>query len=330
MSGQDFIMTGRLLLAPLSGISDSPFRRVCKSFGAEGMYTEMISSEGLTRKNAKSAELADFTEGERPIGMQIFGRRPESMAEAARMLEERRPDLIDINACCPARRIVSKGGGAALLKTPDLLGRIVEAVVRATTLPVTVKTRIGWDDETINAVESARVAEAAGAAAVCVHGRTARQVFRGRSDWSRVAEVKDSVGIPVILTGDIISPEDALRGLQETGCDAVMVGRGSFGRPWIFRQIHELREHGSYAEFPHEEMVAVALRHLDLMIERFGETMGVLMFRKHLLWYTKGLYGVVALRPQMTQLHSKAEVAALLGRIVSDGVRRSVRGAERD
>lgn len=330
MSGKNFIFDGKVLLAPLAGISDSPFRRICKDFGAEGVYTEMISSEGLTRKNLRTAELTQFTAGERPIGVQLFGKRPARMAEAARLIEELEPNLIDINACCPARRVSSKGSGAGLLRTPDLLREIVGAVVGATKLPVTVKLRIGWDDESINATETARIAEEEGAVAVCMHGRTAKQGFRGRSEWSRVAEVKAAVGIPVILTGDIMNPEDAGRGLKETGCDAVMVGRGCFGRPWIFRQIIELRDKGSCATFPESEMRAVALRHLGLMIEAFGEKMGVLRFRKHLLWYTKGLYGVVALRQQMSHAHSRDEVAALLDRIVS-GVdkRRHASGEER-
>lgn len=330
MSVEDFTGGGKILLAPLSGISDSPFRRICKGFGADGVYTEMISSEGLTRKNMRSAELAGFTAGERPIGIQIFGKRPARMADAARMVEDLEPDIIDINACCPARRVVSKGGGAALLKTPDLLREIITAVVGATGLPVSVKIRSGWDDESINAAEIARLAEDSGAAAIAVHGRTARQGFKGLGDWSRVAEVKRAVGIPVILTGDIMRPEDVKRGIDATGCDAVMVARGGFGRPWIFEQAREYMERGSYTEFPLEKMAEVALRHLDLMTEIFGENMGVLRFRKHLLWYTKGLYGVVALRQSMAHLNTKAGVAALLDKVVSDTVkRRQTRGEER-
>jgi tRNA-dihydrouridine synthase B len=328
MSVEDFT-GGKILLAPLSGISDSPFRRICKGFGADGVYTEMISSEGLTRKNMRSAELAGFTEGERPIGIQIFGKRPERMAEAARMVEDLKPDIIDINACCPARRVVSKGGGAALHRTPDLLREIISAVVGATSLPVSVKIRSGWDDDSINAVPIARMAEDSGAAAIAVHGRTAWQGFRGVSDWSRVAEVKRAVGIPVILSGDVMRPEDVKRGIDETGCDAVMVARGGFGRPWIFAQAREYMQNGAYAEFPLEKMTEVALRHLDLMIEMFGEKMGVLRFRKHLLWYTKGLYGVVALRAGMSHLNTKAEVGALLNRVVSETVkRRQVHGED--
>jgi tRNA-dihydrouridine synthase B len=330
MSVEDFTGGGKILLAPLSGISDSPFRRVCKGFGADGVYTEMISSEGLTRKNMRSAELAGFTESERPIGIQIFGKRPARMADAARMIEDLKPDIIDINACCPARRVVSKGGGAALHKTPELLKEIITAVVGATRLPVSVKIRSGWDEDNINAVDIARLIEDSGAAAVTVHGRTAHQGFKGSSDWGRVAGVKRAVRIPVILTGDIMRPEDVRRGFEETGCDAVMVARGGFGRPWIFEQAREYMGKGTYTEFPLDKMTGVALMHLDLMIQIFGEKMGVLRFRKHLLWYTKGLYGVVALRQQMAHLHTKAEVAALLDQAVSETVkRRLVRGEER-
>jgi nifR3 family TIM-barrel protein len=330
MAIEDFTGGGKVLLAPLSGISDSPFRRICKGFGADAVYSEMISSEGLTRKNARSADLAGFTEEERPIGIQLFGKRPERMAEAARVIEEVGPDLIDINLCCPARRVVSKGGGAALLKDTRLSAGIIRAVVGATSLPVTVKIRIGWDEDSINAVEMTRIAEEEGAVAIGVHGRTSKQGFRGWSDWDRVVEVKDAARIPVILTGDIMTPEDVSIGFEATGCDAVMVARGSFGRPWIFAQAREYMETGAYTEFPIERISEVALRHLDLMIEISGERMGVLRFRKHLLWYTKGLHGVVALRRQMSNLSQKAEVAALLDRAISDTVkRRQARGEER-
>ncbi len=327
MAVGDFTGAGKILLAPLAGVSDSPFRRMCRDFGADAVYTEMVSSEGLTRRNVGSVELTRFDERERPIGIQIFGKRPARMAEAAGILEALEPDILDINACCPARRVVSKGGGAALLKTPDLLREIITEVVRATGLPVSVKIRIGWDEDSINAVDVARMAEDSGAVAVTVHGRTAKQGFRGRSDWSLVAEVKRAVGIPVILTGDVMRPEDVKRGIDATGCDAVMIARGSFGRPWIFEQAREYIERGTYAEFPPEKWVGVALRHLDLMIETFGERMGVLRFRKHLLWYTKGLYRVVALRRHMARLHTRAEVAALLERAVSENAdRRRNRG----
>lgn len=330
MSIEDFTGGGKILLAPLSGISDSPFRRICKGFGADGVYSEMVSSEGLTRKNARSADLAGFTDEERPIGIQLFGKRPARMAEAARVIEDLGPELIDINLCCPARRIVSKGGGAALLKEPGLMAEIIRAVVGATRLPVSVKIRIGWDEDSVNALEVARIAEGEGAVAISVHGRTAMQGFSGWSDWDRVAEVKDAAGIPVILTGDIMTPEDVGIGFEATGCDAVMVARGSFGRPWVFKQAREYMETGAYTEFPIEKISDVALRHLDLMIEIFAEKMGVLRFRKHLLWYTKGLYGVVALRRQMSHIDSKAEVAALLDRAISDTVsRRHARGEER-
>lgn len=327
---EDFTGGGRILLAPLSGVSDSPFRRIAKSFGADCVYSEMISSEGLTRKNARSVDLAGFTEEERPIGIQLFGKRPARMADAARIIEEVGPDLIDINLCCPARRVVSKGGGAALLKDPPLVTEIIRAVVGATSLPVTVKIRIGWDEDQLNALEVTRIAEGEGAVAIGVHGRTAKQGFRGWSDWDRVAEVKDHARIPVILTGDIMAPEDVSIGFEATGCDAVMVARGSFGRPWIFGQAREYLETGAYTEFPIEGIAGVALRHLDLMIEIFGEKMGVLRFRKHLLWYTKGLYGVVALRRRMSHLSTRTEVAALLDRTISDTVkRRLARGEER-
>jgi nifR3 family TIM-barrel protein len=217
-----------------------------------------------------------------------------------------------------------------LLADTALSAEIISAVVGATSLPVTVKIRIGWDEDSINAVEMARIAAGEGAVAIAVHGRTGRQGFRGWSDWDRVAEVKEAANIPVILTGDVMTPEDVGIGFEATGCDAVMVARGSFGRPWIFGQAREYMERGEYTEFPLERVEEVALGHLDLMIEVFGEKMGVLRFRKHLLWYTKGMYGVVALRRQMSHLRTRAEVAALLDRAISGTVtRRQEFGEER-
>jgi tRNA-dihydrouridine synthase B len=306
---------GRVFLAPLSGVADSPFRRICKRFGADTVYTEMVSAEGLTRGNRRTADVFRFTEEERPIGVQIFGSDPERMADSAAIIETSSPDFIDINLACPARKIVSKGSGCALMRTPHQVKRIADAVVRATGLPVTAKMRLGWDREHINAAEVARILEDNGIAAVSVHGRTWKQGFRGKASWSEVAEVKRAVGFPVILSGDIFSPQDAERAFRESGCDAVMVGRGVYGRPWIFRLIQSHLDGGQAGEPAAREKIDVILAHLELAIHQYGERFAVVRFRKHLLWYTKGVPGVVALRPDMSHVTTRAEVEEILSRL---------------
>jgi tRNA-dihydrouridine synthase B len=304
--------TGRIFLAPLSGVADSPFRRVCKSFGADVVYSEMVSSVGLSKDNWRSKAIMKFYDDERPIGVQLFGRDPAYMAEAARMAGETGPDFLDLNLSCPASKIVSRGAGAALLREPETIGEIARAVVRATSLPVTAKVRIGWDRACINAVEVARLLESEGIAAIAVHGRTFEQGFRDRASWDEVAVVKRAVSVPVVLSGDVRTPEDARRAFEETGCDALMVGRGSFGRPWVFAAIKQHLEGGQYAVPTFEESVAICLRHLDLSIEEFGERIAVRRFRKHLLWYTKGARGVVRLREHMGKVLSRADVVDLV------------------
>jgi tRNA-dihydrouridine synthase B len=306
---------GRIFLAPLSGVADSPFRRICKRFGADVVFSEMVSSEGLSRGRPKSVAFLRFHEDERPIGIQIFGQDPGRMAEAAAMVEEAGPDFIDINMACPSRKIVKRGAGCALMREPRLAGEIAARVVGATGLPVTAKLRIGWDESSINALEVARVLEENGIKAVSVHGRTFEQGFRDTSSWDEVARVKRGVGVPVVLSGDVVSPADAERALGRTACDAVMVGRGTYGRPWIFREIrHHLEGRPRRGPTP-EETVRTILDHLDLGIDEFGEKTAAVRFRKHLLWYTRGMPHVVALRPSMSTVSTRADVSDLLSRL---------------
>jgi tRNA-dihydrouridine synthase B len=308
---------GRIFLAPLSGVADSPFRRICKRFGADTVYTEMVSAQGLTRGSRKTAEVFAFVEEERPIGVQIFGSDPGRMADAAVMIESSRPDFIDINLACPARKIVTRGAGCALMREPRRVEEIAGAVVRATSLPVTAKMRLGWDEEHANAVEVARVLEGSGVAAVGVHGRTWKQGFGGEAFWGGVADVKRAIGIPVILSGDIFSPEDAGQAFDETDCDAVMVARGVYGRPWIFRSIRRHLAGKALEEPSAREKLLTILAHLDLAILHYGERQAAVRFRKHLLWYTKGLPGVVALRPAMSHVESRREIEAILGGLMT-------------
>jgi nifR3 family TIM-barrel protein len=306
---------GRIFLAPLSGVADSPFRRICKRFGADVVYSEMVSSEGLSRAQPRSIEYLQFHEEERPVGVQIFGKDAERMADAVAIVEEVKPDLIDINMACPSRKIVKRGAGCALMREPEKAGEIAAAVVGATDLPVTAKLRIGWDEKSINALEVARILEGSGVVALSVHGRTFRQGFADRSSWDEVARVKQGVDIPVVLSGDVVTPEDAGRAFDETGCDAVMVGRGTYGRPWIFRDIRDHLEGRSHAGPGPGEIARTILAHLDLGIAEYGERVATVRFRKHLLWYTRGIPRVVALRPSMSTVATRAEVSGLLNRI---------------
>jgi len=309
---------GRIFLAPLSGVADSSFRRICKRFGADTVYSEMVSSEGLSRENERTVDVLRFSDEEHPIGVQLFGRDPERMAASARQVESLKPDMIDLNFSCPARRIVFRGGGCALMREPETVSRIASAVVKATDLPVTAKIRIGWDNENINALEITKILEDAGVLAVAVHGRTCRQGFKGVSSWEEVARVKRAAGIPIILSGDVTSAEAAERALKETGCDAVMVGRAVYGRPWIFKAIHAHLEKKEFTPPAFEEMRQVILDHVDLGIAYLGEETAVMRFRKHLLWYTKGLPGVVALRPAVSRVATRQEVEMMLDRLSSE------------
>jgi nifR3 family TIM-barrel protein len=257
-----------------------------------------------------------FHDEERPIGIQIFGRDPGRMADSAVVIEkEMRPDFIDINMACPARKIVSKGVGCALMREPDLAREIAASVTRSVALPVTAKLRIGWDNDSINASFIAQVLEEVGIAAVSVHGRTWKEGFKGEASWEEVARVKRAVAIPVVLSGDVRNPVDAERAFNETACDAVMIGRGVYGRPWVFRAI---RDHlgGRVPEQPAlSEIAETILGHLDLGVARYGERLATVRFRKHLLWYTKGMPRVVALRPVMSTVSSRRDVHDVLRKI---------------
>jgi tRNA-dihydrouridine synthase B len=310
---------GRVFLAPLSGVADSPFRRICKRFGAETVFTEMVSAQGLTRGNPATADIFRFDDEERPIGIQLFGSEPERMGEAAAVACRARPDFVDLNFACPARKIVTKGAGCALMRDPEKAGKIASAVVRAADVPVTAKIRLGWDDDSAGAAGLVGVLESSGVSAVTVHGRTWKQGFTGPASWDEVEALKRTARIPIVLSGDIFTPQAAVEGLRQTGCDAVMVARGVYGRPWIFWAIRSRLAGKTETEPGWPEKVDVILAHLDLAIEGYGERQAVCRFRKHLLWYTKGLPGVVALRPAMSHVESRGDVLEILGRLGPDG-----------
>jgi tRNA-dihydrouridine synthase B len=302
-----------VMLAPAAGVTDSITRKVARKWGADAVVSELISAEGMTRNCIKTKALTEFDESERPIGIQLFGANPDSMAEAARIVTGLKPDFIDLNFGCPAKKVVGKNGGSSLLKDLPLLTRIIRQVVEATELPVTIKYRSGWGDSSIVAVEVAKIAEDNGVAAICLHPRTRAQGFAGQADWRLLAEVKKSVGIPVIGSGDIDSPEKAKKMFEQTGCDAIMVCRASFGNPWIFKRIKAYLEEGKLVGEPGvATRISTALEHLHESIARHGDFGGLVRMRGQLAWYIKGLPQAAKIRARLVRLPTEAEVVELL------------------
>ncbi len=283
-------LKGKALLAPLAGISNLPFRLIARSFGCALAFTEMISANGIIRKSGRTLDYLRTCADDNPLGAQIFGADPDIMAEAACIVAGHGVDLIDINMGCPVKKVIKAGAGAILMKHPDRVEKIIRAVKKAVRIPVTVKIRSGWTCSSINAVEIARVAERSGADAIIVHGRTADQGFGGVADWKIIAEVKKKVNIPVIGNGDIWQPQDAIRMLRETSCDAVMVGRGALGNPWIFNGIIQAYSGQIKDYLPDlEERQKIIKEHWEMETGYIGMKLANKNFRKHLLWYTKGL-----------------------------------------
>ena len=292
-------------LAPLAGVADRAFRELCKGYGAAYTVCEMASAKGISLGDKKSSELLSITNEERPAGSQIFGNDPKTMALAAEKALEYSPDFIDINMGCPAPKVASSGGGALLMKNPVLAAEIVRAVADASTVPVTVKMRSGWDDNNINAVELAKRCEQAGAAAITVHGRTKVQMYSPPVNVNIIKEVKQAVSIPVIGNGDIVDGISAAKMLEETGCDMIMVGRGALGRPWVFSQINAYLNHEQILpEPPVVQRMLVMLKHIEKICEYKGEYVGIREARKHAAWYTKGLHGAANYRAQIGQINS--------------------------
>lgn len=303
-----------VILAPMAGVTDLPFRLLAKEMGCGLVYSEMVSDKGLIYDNVHTKKLLAIDERERPVALQIFGSEPDSMRQAATIVANAGADIIDINMGCPTNKIVRNGEGSALMLSPDLAYRIIAAVVTAAgDVPVTVKFRKGWDDKSVNAVEIAKLAEQAGAAAVSVHGRTREQFYSGQADWKIIREVKQAVGIPVIGNGDVRTPHDAKRLLTETGCDGIMVGRGAQGNPWIFRQIIHYLATGEILLPPGlDERIDMLLRHLDMLVEHKGEYVGIREMRSHAAWYTKGLHKSAELRLTFNQAASKADFIRIM------------------
>ena len=304
---------GKLVLGPMAGGTDLPFRLLCKEQGADLVYTEMISAKGIYYKN-KNTELLWMTEEkERPLALQLFGSEPELMAEMAAQIEHRDFDILDINMGCPVPKVVNNGEGSALMKDPVLAGEIVKAISRRIRKPVTVKFRKGFGAEDCNAVEFAKRMEDCGASAIAVHGRTREQYYGGKADWDIIRQVKEAVDIPVIASGDIFTPEDAAACLKQTGCDGLMLARGVRGNPGLFHQIRHYLATGEEEEKPsHEEMVAMILRHARMLIECKGELMAMREMRKHVAWYTAGYPGSVSLRRRVNEIEKYEDLERLM------------------
>lgn len=303
-------------LAPMAGVADMAFRELCVEYGATYVVSEMVSSKGLTMCDRKSRKLLVLSDKERPAAAQIFGCDPKIMAQSAVSCLDFKPDVIDINMGCPAPKIAGNGGGSALLRNPKLAGEIIKEVVNAVDLPVTVKIRIGWDRDSINAVEMAKIAEQAGAAALTVHGRTREQMYAPPVDLETIADVKRSVSIPVIANGDIVDGLSAAKMLEETGCDYLLVGRGALGRPWVFSQISAYLKHERVLpEPPVSERMRVMIKHIERICDYKGEKVGIKEARKHAAWYIKGMRGAAAYRQQIGMLSSIEQLHELAFKI---------------
>lgn len=319
MKIKDVEFENNVFLAPMAGIADRAFRELCINYGAGYTVSEMVSSKGLTMGDKKSGELLTLGEIENPAGVQIFGDNPEIMAQAAKMCIKYHPNIIDINMGCPAPKIAMNGGGASLMKNPLLAGEIIKAVSKAVDIPVTVKIRKGWDDENITAVELAKFAEKNGAAAITVHGRTRMQMYSGKVDYDIIAKVKKAVDIPVIANGDIVDEQSAAIMFEKTNCDAIMIGRGALGNPWIFRRINAyLNECRVLPDVSINEKMVVMLKHIQKIIEYKGEYTAMREARHHAAYYTKGIRGGAALRKEISTFEHFEQLEELAYKIAKE------------
>ena len=316
------ILENNVILAPMAGVTDLPFRLLCREQGAGCVVTEMVSAKAILYNNRNTKELMQIHPQERPAAIQLFGSDPDIMAQIAARVEDGPYDFIDVNMGCPVPKVVNNGEGSALMKNPKQAEKVLSAMVKAVKKPVTVKFRKGFNDTSVNAVEFAKMAEGSGVAAVAVHGRTREQYYSGKADWDIIRQVKEAVKIPVIGNGDIFTPQDAGRMMEETGCDGIMVARGAKGNPWIFRRINHYLDTGEILPGPSiEEIQAMILRHGHMLAAYKGEQTAMREMRGHVAWYTKGMPHSAALRNEINQVETLKGLAGLLNQAVPSNPR---------
>lgn len=304
---RDIPVFGDKILSPMAGFSDLPFRAICRRYGSAVSYTEFVSVESILHANPKALKRLEYAEDERPMVFQIFGENIDLIVRAAQKIEQMRPDIIDLNMGCSAKNVAGRGAGAGLLKDPRKIGEIIRAMVAAVEVPVTGKIRLGWDDDSLNYLDVAKILEDSGASAIAVHGRTKTQAYRGSANWDAIAEIKQAVSIPVIGNGDVARVEDVARMKAHTGCDAVMIGRAAIGNPWIFagKNIEDVTL---------DEKIALIREHLRANVDFYGEHWGVVLFRKHVVKYTKGMFGSAKMRAELMTCTTPEEFIDVVAR----------------
>lgn len=312
-------LDNRVFLSPMAGVTDLPFRLICKEQDCGMLYTEMVNAKALCYDDQNTKKMLKIEEEEHPVAIQIFGSDPEYMGGAAKILNSYPNEILDINMGCPAPKVVKNGDGSALLKNPELAAKVLKVVVGNSEKPVTLKIRKGWDDTCINAVEIAKIAEDCGISAIAIHGRTREQYYSGKADWDIIRQVKENVSIPVIGNGDVFEVEDAINMLNQTNCDAIMIGRGAQGNPWIFKRINHYMQTGEILPGPTlEEKINTAKKHLKLAVEEHGEYVAVREMRKHIAWYLKGLRNSARVRDEINKIESYEEVVNKLESYMQD------------
>lgn len=309
MKFRDFEVENEVFLAPMAGVTDLPFRLICKELGCGLLYTEMINAKAFCYDDKNTKKMLNILDEEHPVAVQIFGSEPEFMGKAAQILNDYPNEILDINMGCPAPKVVKNGDGSALMRNPKLAGQVLDQVVKNSKKPVTLKIRKGWDDNSVNALEIAKIAEDCGICAITIHGRTREQYYSGQADWDIIGEVKSKISIPVIGNGDVTSVEDAIRIKDHTGCDAIMIGRGAQGNPWIFKMIDHYMKTGQLLDPPSkDEKIDIAIKHMDLAIKEHGEYVAVREMRKHIGWYLKGMKHSARFRDQINHMVTAKEV----------------------
>lgn len=306
-------LNNKVFLSPMVGVTDLPFRLICKEKGCGMLYTEMINAKALCYDDENTKKMLKIEDEEHPIAVQIFGSEPEFMGKAAAIMNEYPNEILDINMGCPAPKVIKNGDGSALMRNPKLASEVLSSVVKNSKKPVTLKIRKGWDDDSVNAVEIAKIAEQCGISALAIHGRTREQFYSGKADWDIIEQIKQTINIPVIGNGDVFEVEDAVNMLEKTKCDAIMIGRGAQGNPWIFKRINHYMETGEILPEPTlEERITTAIKHMNLAVAEHGEYVAVREMRKHIGWYLKGLKNSAKYRDQINKITDYKEVIAML------------------